>query len=111
MSNKSRTLTFCVITLVLCAAILSALVLNRDNGETVSGDISSPSQIVSEVFSDSESGSETQHSEEIPSEVSLVDESDDSTSSEPAAFPAFRDDEELPANNLVLNDATRARFK
>ena len=63
MSNKSRTLTFCVITLVLCTAILSALVLNRDNGETVSGDISSPSQIVSEVFSDSESGSETEHSE------------------------------------------------
>ena len=110
MSNKSRTLTFCVITLVLCAAILSALVLNRDNGETVSGDISSPPQIVSEVFSDSESGSETEHSEEIPSEVSLVDESDDSTSSEPEAFPAFRVDEEIQANYLVLYDATNDRF-
>ncbi|CDD02964.1 d D carboxypeptidase [Ruminococcus sp. CAG:382] len=110
MSNKSRTLTFCAITLVLCAAILSALVLNRDNGETVSGDISSPSQIVSEVFSDSESGSETEHSEEIPSEVSLIDESDDSTSSESEAFPAFRVDEEIQANYLVLYDATNDRF-
>ena len=111
MSNKSRTLTFCTVTLVLCAAVLSVLVLNNNYEESVSGDINSLSaQIVSELFSDSEFASETEHSEKVTIDVSSVEESDASTSSVPEAFPAFRVDEKIQANYLVLYDSSSDCF-
>ena len=111
MNNKSRTLTFCTVTLVLCAAILCALVLTKNNAEPTSEAVSSPiSQSVSVLFSDSGADSEEEYSEEISEEPSFAEESDASAVSEPEAFPTFRVDEEIQANYLVLYDSTNDRF-
>lgn len=110
MSNKSRTLTFCTVTLVLCAAILSALVLSRSDGEPVSGDISAlTSSDVSEVLSNPDlSDSEMFSDSESSDSETFSDHDSDSSDSKP--FPTVLVDVQIQANYLVLYDVSDDRF-
>lgn len=100
MKNKSETLRIGIAALVLCAAVIIGLALNKPSSDEPSGIL--PSDVISEASYTTESLSST----EEESSYSYAEES----SREEEAFPAFKVDEAVKANYLVLYDSTNDRF-
>lgn len=100
MKNKSETLRIGIAAFVLCAAVLLGLALNKPSSDVPSDSL--PSAVISDSSYPAESLSST--------EEESSDSSAEESSREEEAFPAFKVDEAVKANCLVLYDSTNDSF-
>lgn len=104
MQNRSEALKICIVFAVLLALVIVALSLNKPTSE-LPGDIS-------DIISSNDSAY-SEISSVVSADISLDNsaaQSGEVSQDEPQAFPAFKVDEEVKANYLVLYDATGDRF-